>query len=249
MNERRFVILAVTYPPRSTLNMDTSTSALLSHSPVGYFITASESDTSSAHSLCGAQSIRGAISPNSGLPLLLVASLDLTDPRPGITDHRLKTLHLLYSWTCPISDGEFTYRETDSDVQVLKYTAGPPHEDFPYDKYPASFPRITAQLQQVDRHEQFIIRALNRRENDSILREEQFPHLATPRSQVGGEPRLMQWPLPQRTCPECGEAMPLLAAIGDVNGTSRGFTGNPFVQLIYFFCVPCGAVTTYNITD
>ena len=225
------------------------TSALLSHSPVGYFITASKSDASSAHSLCGDQSIRGAISPNSGLPLLLVASLDLTDPRLGITDPRLKTLHLLYSWTCPISDGEFTYRETDSGVQVLKYTAGPPHKDFPYDKYPPSFPRITAQLQQVDQHEQSIIRALNRRENDPILLEEQFPQLATPRSQVGGEPRLMQWPLPQRTCPECGEAMPLLAAIGDENGTSRGFTGNPFVQLLYFFCVPCGAVTTYNITD
>ena len=233
--------------PGSTLSMDTS--ALLSHSPVGYFITASKSDASSAHSLCGDQSIRGAISPNSGLPLLLVASLDLTDPRLGITDPRLKTLHLLYSWTCPISDGEFTYRETDSGIQVLKYTAGPPHKDFPYDKYPPSFPRITAQLQQVDQHEQSIIRALNRRENDPILLEEQFPQLATPRSQVGGEPRLMQWPLPQRTCPECGEAMPLLAAIGDENGTSRGFSGNPFVQLLYFFCVPCGAVTTYNITD
>lgn len=230
-----------------TLNMDTS--APLSHSTVGYFITASKSDASSAHSLCGAQSIRGALSPNSGLPLLLVASLDLTDPRLKIPSPRLKTLHLLYSWTCPISDGEFTYRETDGGVQLLKYTAGPPHKDFPYDRYPPAFSRISAQLQQVDEHEQSVIRALNRREKDLIVLEEQFPHLAKPRSQVGGEPRLMQWPLPQRTCPECGEAMPLLATIGDENGTPRGFTGNPFVQLLYFFCVPCGTVTVYNIAD
>jgi len=43
--------------------------------------------------------------------------------------------------------------------------------------------------------------------------------------------------------------MPLLAMIGNRNGSERGFTGNDFVQMLFFFCVACSVVTAENVTD
>jgi len=63
---------------------------------------------------------------------LLVASLDATDTRLGIWRAKIDTIHLLYSWTCGICDGEFTYRESSQGVEILDYTRGPEQRDFPY---------------------------------------------------------------------------------------------------------------------
>ena len=207
----------------------------ISCSPIGYFL--NPTSTNSRHSLCGPHSLVGAVSPNTGLPLLLVATLDLSDPRVGISGAKVGLIHLLYSWTCGISDGELTYRESNQGIELLEYTKGPRQSDFPYENYPVFFPRIEVELEALTAQEQMIINKINSQQDDPISLEDQFPRLAVPRAQVGGEPRLMQWPLPEYLCPICGGSMPLLAAVGDENGSARGFTGNEFVQMI-FFSVP-----------
>jgi len=97
--------------------------------------------------------------------------------------------------------------------------------------------------------DQTIIQKINRREGDPIELEAKYPRLATPASQVGGEPRLMQWPVPVFDCPKCGAGMPILAAVGDDNGSPLGMTGNQFVQVLFYFCRACAVVAAVNITD
>jgi len=197
----------------------------------------------------GVQSLPGAVSPNSGLPLLLVLTLDTMDPRLAIGRSPLDRVHLLYSWTCAISDGEFSYRESKQAVEIIEYTKGGVHSDFPYEGYPVAFAPFAAELQQVAMSDQIIIKKMNRREDDPIALEEQFPNLAVPRTQIGGEPRLLQWPLPPRLCPVCRDSMPMLAAVGNTNGTPRGLFGNDFVQLLFYYCIACAVVTAINLTD
>jgi hypothetical protein len=219
----------------------------ISHSSAGYFLAPTKN--SSPHALCGSQEIDGAVSPNSGLPLLLVASLDPADPRLGISCSKVDTLHLFYSWTCGISDGDFTYRESNEGVEILSYAKGPTHSDFPYANYPAFFPRVEVELEALTPEEQTAIRQMNRREYDSLSLTHQLPRLAVPRAQIGGEPRLMQWPLGECLCPVCGCHMPLLTSIGNEHGCAPGFTDNDFVQTLFFLCDGCTVVTAYNLCD
>jgi hypothetical protein len=65
----------------------------------------------------------------------------------------------------------------------------------------------------------------------------------------GGEPLLLQNPLPERRCPSCQNLMPLLACIGDRNGSEHGFVDNDFVQMLFYFCAPCTVVVSENQTD
>jgi hypothetical protein len=220
-----------------------------SHSPTGYFLNLAHTNISAPHIVGGPQSLTGAISPNSGLPLLLLLTLDLTDPRLGIRHNDVERIHLLYSWNCAISDGEFSYRESKRGIEILSYTKGPSQSAFPYANYPPFFPAMNAEFQQLTATEQAIIKKMNRREGEVIELETEFPLLAVPRSQVGGEPRLLQWPLSPRTCPACRGPMPLLGTVGNANGTAAGFAGNEFVQVLFYFCIACVAVTAFNLTD
>jgi hypothetical protein len=167
----------------------------------------------------------------------------------GIPHSKVGILHLLYSWTCGISEGDFTYRESNQGVEILRYTKGPTQSDFPYEHYPAFFPPVDLDFQMLTPEEQTVIKQVNRRESGSLSRARQFPRLNVPHGQVGGEPRLMQWPLHSCLCTVCGGSMPLLASIGDENGSARGFTGNDFVQTIFFLCNECTVITAYNLTD
>jgi len=222
----------------------------ISFSPDGYFLTSVEGgEHPPLHTMGGPQSIPGAISPDSGAPLLLVATLNLRDARLHVPRTAVERLHLLYSWTCPISEGPFSYRETASGVELLQGRRGDAFDDFPYAGYPAFFPETSLALQRLTEEEQRVILKLNRREDDPIALESSFSHLAVPASQIGGEPRLLQWPLHRFECPECRRMMPLLAMIGNRNGSERGFTGNDFVQMLFFFCVACSVVTAENVTD
>jgi hypothetical protein len=220
---------------------------MVAYSSMGFFLVPGESVY--AHALCGTQHLSGAISPNSGLPLLLVASLDLADPRLEVSNSKIRILHLLYSWTCGICEGDFTYRESDQGVEILSYSKGPTESDFPYEHYPVSFPRVELQLQLLTSEEQAVIKQVNRREGGSMSRARQLLRVKIPHAQVGGEPRLMQWPLAPRLCEICGGSMPLLASIGNQNGSARGFTDNDFVQTIFLLCNTCTVVTAYNLTD
>jgi hypothetical protein len=162
---------------------------------------------------------------------------------------KVDTLHLLYSWTCGISDRDFTYRESNQGVEILAYTKGPTHSDFPYANYPVFFPRVEVDLQALTPEEQTAIRQMNRREDGSPSVTDQYLRPTAPRAQIGGEPRLMQWPLGECLCPVCGCSMPLLASIGNENGCASGFTDNDFVQTLFFLCDGCMVVTAYNLTD
>ena len=219
---------------------------MISYTSAGYFLELAGAD--SRHALCGPQHINGAVSPNSGLPLLLVASLDTADARLGISNLKLDTLHLLYSWTCGISADVFSYRESSKGLEIIRYTKGPTQASFPYENYPPFFPRVGVDLKALTSDEQAIIERANRRESGALALARQF-RLAVPRSQVGGEPRLMQWPLRACHCPICGDAMPLLASIGNQTGSALGFTDNDFVQTVFFLCDTCTVVTAYNMCD
>ena len=219
---------------------------MISYTSTGYFLESARAE--SRHALCGPQHINGAVSPNSGLPLLLIASLDTADPLLGISNLKLDTLHLLYSWTCGISAGVFSYRESSKGLEIIKYTKGPTETDFPYENYPLFFPRVGVGLKVLTPDEQAIIERVNRRDIEAFGLAREFG-LSVPRSQVGGEPRLLQWPLRPCHCPVCGSKMPLLASVGNQTGGALGFTGNDFVQTVFFLCDPCIVVTAYNMCD
>jgi hypothetical protein len=167
----------------------------------------------------------------------------------GIHDCSLDTVHLMYSWTCAISDGDFVYQESAAGIDILQYTQGPSHLEFPYVNYPGFFPRRAVVLEPLSVDDQTLIQKVNRREGDPIELEAKYPRLAAPASQVGGEPRLMQWPVPVFDCPKCGAGMPLLAVAGHDNGSPLGMTGNQFVQVLFYFCSACAVVAAVNITD
>ena len=219
---------------------------MISYTSAGYFLELAGAD--SRHALCGPQHINGAVSPNSGLPLLLVASLDTADARLGISNLKLDTLHLLYSWTCGISADVFSYRESSKGLEIIRYTKGPTQANFPYENYPPFFPRVGVDLKALTSDEQAIIERVNRGDIEAFGLAREFGQ-AAPRSQVGGEPRLMQWPLHACHCPVCGDAMPLLASIGNHTGSALGFTDNDFVQTLFLLCAVCSVVTAYNLTD
>lgn len=224
-------------------------SDFITFSPNGYFLAPAGGGDLSTHTMCGSQAIPGAISPNSGAPLLLVASLDLRDPALGIASAPVQQLHLLYSWTCPISEGPFAYRITSFGIELVEFTEGPAFTDFPYDGYPAFFPRYAVTLRPLTVEDQGVIKKLNRHEGDVISLAHSFPLLAVPRSQVGGEPRLMQYPIAGYKCPVCKKTTRLLATIGNDNGSEQGFAGNNFVQMLFYFCDSCSVVIADNITD
>jgi hypothetical protein len=199
--------------------------------------------------MCGENRIPGAVSPNSETPLLLVATLDLGDPRLNVPPGKVERLHLFYPWTCAGNEGVFSYRETGSEVELLSFTSGEAYTDFPYPNYPPFFPEVGLALEPISAAEQDAIHKLNRGDGGYFAITASFPRLAVPPSQVGGEPLLLQNPLPERRCPSCQNLMPLLACIGDRNGSEHGFVDNDFVQMLFYFCAPCTVVISENQTD
>lgn len=200
------------------------------------------------HILCGYQNIAGAVSPNSGRRLLQLALLNTTDQRLELQTASFEVLPLLYSWTCDISQGTFTYRVGPGKVDLLDFQQGQAYSDFPYESYPDAFPPLSMALSPIDANDQQIILQLNDRDARRAS-----PHQRTdldhPRHQVGGIPRLMQDEEFSLKCPHCTSEMPMFASIADANGTPRGFTNNPYVQVIYHLCRACWVISCYNICD
>jgi hypothetical protein len=200
------------------------------------------------HMLCGHQNIAGAVSPNSGRRLLQLAQINTSDPRLELASANFEVLPLLYSWTCDIHHGTFTYRVGRGAVALLDFQRGQAYSNFPYDNYPDSFPPLSMELSPISATDQQIILELNDRDAACAS-----PHRRTfldaPRHQVGGIPRLMQDEEFSFNCPVCTGEMPFLASIADDNGTPRGFTGNAYIQVVYHLCRACWVVTAYNICD
>jgi len=215
----------------------------------GNFLVPASGNSEFKHTLCGSEAIEGATSPNSGRPLLLVATLRVDDSRLNLPPLRVPYLHLLYSWTCSMRDGLIVYQQLPSGVRLLRYTPGVESADFPYVGYPSAFPATPLTPKPVTEDEQAVIARLNRREGEPIELEDAFPELAVPRHQVGGEPRMMQWPVSVPECLACGSTMGLLASIGNDNGYPGGFSGNTYTQMIFWLCSKCLVIAAEHQTD
>lgn len=73
--------------------------------------------------------------------------------------------------------------------------------------------------------------------------------LCRPHHQTGGLPYLTQGSSHVPTCAECGDTMAFVASIADDCGDPRGFTSNPFVQVVFFMCPACRRVRAANMCD
>jgi hypothetical protein len=125
----------------------------------GYYL--KEDRTSSAHTLGGKCELDGATSPNSGRPLLQMAQLTMESPELLPLAFPLPKLPLLYGWSCAISDGPLHYRVTDGSVEIVEFTKGVAYDDFPYEEYPDSFPKISMCSVALTAHEQAVIDRAN----------------------------------------------------------------------------------------
>jgi hypothetical protein len=151
----------------------------------------------------------------------------------------------------PTLSAPFMYRvNLSGEVELLQYARGGATNSFPYENYPEYFPRAQALLVELDIEAEAAMHAENRRDAHGDRFLAAHPEMDAPRHQVGGEPYLVQKDvcLTMR-CPSCADYMPRLAAIADDCLDSRGFTGEPFVQVIYHYCPSCAVVGCFNQTD
>jgi hypothetical protein len=233
----------------------------------GYFVELTDArTTASGHVFCGRHSVPGAWCPNCDKPFLRFLTLDLSDPLiqlrpPG--EH----LSLLYCWTCPVAQEDFYYQcRIDGSISILSCGKGRPSTQFPYGDYPMFFPERNVRLVDIPRRTQELFCRANAAKLASTYSDvggmptfENAPtvpcHEALvlvggmePSHQIGGQPLLLDTYWPMR-CPQCQRRMPFLASIGDQSGTQTGFTGNPFVQVLYHYCPSCRCVGAYQQTD
>jgi hypothetical protein len=199
-----------------------------------------------SHHLCGKSQLHNAVSPNSGKPLLCLLSLDAKDKQLGIDFKNEPRIDLLYSWSCTIAEGDFSYRIISGKIEIISYEKGSYYDDFPYPNYPDAFPPISVGLEEVSEIEESIVKSLNRNK-DYRLRPE-YKYLTTPYHQIGGEPYFVQ-DYKSEKCPRCGDEMAFFATIGNENGYSLGFSNNEYVQVIFQLCSSCLVFLAYNVCD
>jgi hypothetical protein len=178
------------------------------------------------HRFCGEHAIDGAHCPSCRKPLLCFLRIDGADPRTAASRFGAIEVPLLFCWTCDVAQHDLFYRvEGEGRVRLLSSGSGGCQTDFPYEQYPAFFPERPARLRPVPTP---------------------LPH--HPAHQVGGHPWLVQ---PRRpfACVECSRAMHFFAVIADDSTGPRGFTDNPFVQVLYQACFRCGVLGAYQACD
>jgi len=215
----------------------------------GYFINFGTVDTASRfdHIFCGEHTIRGAACPNCSKPLLRYVGFDVRDLRLGLAAFPSEKLNLFYCWTCNMSQEPLFYLcQRNGDIQLLHFGKGGKSTDFPYPNYPRFFPQREIWLEEIPPEVQLKISLLN--QNRGAEADDIPPALAVPRHQVGGIPLLVQ-PLLDLHCPQCNKRMALFSSFGDDTGGERGFTGNPFVQVLFHLCSSCAIVGAYQQCD
>jgi hypothetical protein len=178
---------------------------------------------------------------------LLVLSLDTSDQRLILDGCPLNFLRLLYCWTRNLALANFFYQVNASGVKLLKFRKGGVQTDFPYKRYPTYFPQSTLDLIPLTAHEQATIHAINRGDGDEFD-DEQSEALGDPAHQVGGEPICYDRDGTMK-CVGCGAKAPLLATIADKAGKRQSFTGNAYVQMLFFLCRKCWIVGAYQQCD
>lgn len=214
----------------------------------GYFLVPSVEPAHALHSVGGSNE-SGAVSPNSGKPLLRLMTVDLSDQRIPVKINGCRFARFYYSWTCGIHEGPFYYKLLNESIAILKYQRGISSDDFPYAGYPTSLPAELRRLELISQQDQDLIQQMNVDAPDAFEISERRPDLATPRCQIGGVPRCMQWPLSSLKCPECGAEMPVFASVGDSLAQGFRMTGNEFVQVVYHVCLACAILGAYNLCD
>ncbi len=208
-----------------------------------------EAEPERGHVFCGTHAQPSARCPNCDAPLLQYAALDVRDARLSLRLALDGRLPLLFCWTCALAQDELHYRvEPSGALALLACGRGGVETDFPYSQYPRAFPAGRLTLAPIAPAEQSVIAAANRGEIPGWRLGHEHPELAAPRHQLGGEP-LHAGGLRPRRCAGCGEPMPFLAAFGDACLDPRGFTGNPFVQVLFHVCARCTAVCAVQTCD
>jgi hypothetical protein len=202
-----------------------------------------------SHFVGGVPAAAGAISPNTGLALLQLLSLDLSDRRLALERPGIDRLPLLYSWTCGIYQGSFIYQVMSDGVKILNFSPGRGDPSFPYANYPASYGYVDVCLQELSLSDDVIVEQMNRGGSEAFELELQHPQLAQPRNQIGGTPRLMQWPLAEENCPICKGSMGLFACLANVLPGGEPQTDNDFVQVVFLICRDCLTISASNYCD
>ncbi|WP_460030674.1 hypothetical protein [Megalodesulfovibrio paquesii] len=202
---------------------------------------------------CGAHSIDGAICPNCRKPLYRFFSIQSFDPLLGIVSKNIKSVHILSCWRCNVAQYDFYYKLLPDGVRVLKYAAGFQASDFPYSNYPDFFPQagmdfmpltLTAQQMIINYNEDII--------TDDDLEDYGVSYGAEihyPRHQIFGEPFLVYHPTNGMRCCKCNCIMHFLLSVSDYCLDPRGFTGNSYVQMLFFICVNCNIIGAYSQCD
>ncbi len=221
---------------------------------IGYFLMYSQEhdrDVQCTHIFCGKHHIHGAWCPNCQKSLLRFFSLSLQDKKLDVTmSSSVNYLPLLFCWTCNIAQEQFSYHViTDSKIQILDYKKGGVETNFPYNDYPLYFPKAHVVLEQLPSLTQKIFSQLNSGLISEVDVSELDNTLCKPQHQLGGEPYLIQSELPRVLCPSCKIRMPFLASVGDHCLDKRGFTGNEYVQVLFFLCKECSIISTLQQCD
>jgi hypothetical protein len=203
------------------------------------------------HIIGGVYEGAGAISPNSQKPLVQLASIYVADGLLNFGAWPLPVVPLLYSWTCAICEGTFSYRQFSGYIEIVEYVQGNAYADFPYAGYPVSFPEVPVDLIGLSGDEVDVIRKLNSANDDSGLAlRRKFPMLSMPRHQVGGEPYFVSGEILSSRCPCCREEMSFFASIAnDSFSPDLEFAGNDFAQLLYEICIHCCVISVSNYVD
>jgi hypothetical protein len=209
------------------------------------------SEREEGHLFCGSHTVANGDCPNCRRPLLRFLSLHTQDPRIESLGSSAPELPLLFCWTCNLSQEPFFYRLPGSaGIELIRYGVGGAASDFPYEDYPIYFPGSRAVLVELSGEEQETLHRINLQELDAWGIEETHPQLSVPHHQVGGEPYLVQRnPEDQLACVVCGQPMPFLAAIADAALDPRGFTGNPYVQVLFHYCTQCQVIGAFQVCD
>ncbi|HEX2952175.1 MAG TPA: hypothetical protein VHV83_21790 [Armatimonadota bacterium] len=218
----------------------------------GYFVSYQRDHAQYRHTFCGEHHIPGAVCPNCQTSLLRILSIDLADPRFAAVSSHGDVLHLLFCWTCNISAEPFYYQIQDNGaVQLLAYGKDGCVDDFPYEAYPTYFPETPVDFSPIDAAEQQILHALNTGDLDEDDLDEEQEYLCAPQHQIGGEPYMIDPEMLEEeiACVSCHHPMRFLAAVADGNRDERGFTGNPYVQLLFFYCDTCNTICAVQRCD
>lgn len=182
-----------------------------------------------------------------------MACLDLDPDYVWIKGWGSSQIHFLYSWTCGIHEGDFSYRYLNGDIEVVEYSrSNGSYDGFPYDNYPLIFDPKVFDLEAVGTDDQDIILKLNSPDCDSgfIFSNPRADFLSMPAHQFGGVPYLAAGNDHQKNCVLCKNEMHLIASISNESySDNEGFSGNDFVQVVYWICPSCQVVSAQNFCD